>query len=186
MDYSRKRPRILIAGLGNVLLRDDGVGVHAVRELQEAHPRGVLAVEVGAAVLDALHLFQWADRILAVDAMRAGGPPGTIYSFRVEDVKEDGPQASLHELSLLAAFRFLPDGRRPGVMILGVEPAIIDYGLDLSPAVQAALPGLVQAAKDLIARWRGESIRSESAGDRNPMKRIGETFLRGGSAAKAG
>jgi hydrogenase maturation protease len=152
---NRRRARILVVGLGNVLLKDDGVGVHVIQELQADPPPGVLVVEVGTAVLDALHLFERADRILAIDAMQAGGAPGTAYVFGVRDVEEGGVPASLHELSLRAALRFLPNGPGPEVTLLGVEPAIIDYGLDLSPAVQTALPRVVQAVKDLIARWQG-------------------------------
>lgn len=153
-DNGPRQGRILIAGLGNSLLQDDGVGVHAVRELQKGSLPGVLAVEVGTAVLDALHLFEWADKVLAIDAMEAGGPPGTIYSFGVGDIEECGLQASLHELSLLAALRFLPEGVRPEIAVLGMEPETIDYGLELSPALQASLPRLVQAAGEIIAQWK--------------------------------
>ncbi len=152
----KQEGRILIAGLGNLLLQDDGIGVHAVKELQKQEPAlpGVLAVEVGVAVLDALHLFERAHKILAIDAMQADGPPGTIYSFRVSDVKEQGCQDSLHELSLLAALRFLPQSVNPEIVILGMEPGTIDYGLELSPACQAGLPQLVQAAREIVTAWR--------------------------------
>lgn len=150
----RRHPRILVAGLGNLLLKDDGVGVHAVRALQHGVPRGVRAVEVGTAVLDALHLVEWADRILAIDAMAAGGDPGTIYRFGIEDVAEAEVKASLHEVDLLAALRFLTSGHRPEITVLGVEPETIEAGLDLSPSVHAALPRLVAAAQDVLTRWR--------------------------------
>src|SRR5512139_1293085 len=150
----RRRPRVLVAGLGNLLLKDDGVGVHVVRALQHGIPRGVQAVEVGTAVLDALHLVEWADRILAIDAMRAGGDPGTIYQFGVEDVADRAIRASLHEVDFLTVLRFLTSSHRPEIAVLGVEPETIDAGLDLSPSVQAALPRLVAAAQDIVARWR--------------------------------
>jgi hydrogenase maturation protease len=153
----RARPRVLIAGLGNVLLMDDGVGVHAVKELQRDVSPGVLAVEVGTAVLDALHLFEWADRVLAIDAMQAGGRTGTAYAFGIRDIREPSLQASLHELSLLGALRLLPTPRRPVVLVLGIEPEKIGYGLDLSPALQAALPKLVQEAKRIVTYWKGGS-----------------------------
>lgn len=143
----RRKPRLLIAGLGNLLLRDDGVGIHAVRELQQAPPPGVLVAEVGTSVLAGLHLYEWADKILALDAMQAGGPPGSLYTCRDRDVADDRIQASLHELGLLAALRFLPEGKRPQVYVLAVEPQAIEYGLDLSPPVKQALPrflGLVR------------------------------------------
>ena len=84
MGPKRRPPRILIAGLGNCLLRDDGIGVHAIRSLQQNPPPGVVVAEVGTAVLDALHLLEWAEKILAIDAMQAGGNPGTLYAFGVD------------------------------------------------------------------------------------------------------
>lgn len=159
--------KILIVGLGNLLLRDDGVGIHAVHELQKAPPPGVRVVEVGTALLDALHLFEWADKILAIDAMRAGGSPGTLYSFRVSDV-EDLPQASLHELGLLAALRFLLSGKRPAVTILGVEPGIIDYGLDLSSEVQSALPALNQSVREMVDAWQRKPFSTENPNSFSP------------------
>lgn len=149
-----KQPKILIVGLGNLLLMDDGVGVHAVYELQKAPPPGTKVVEVGCAVLDALHLLEWADMILAIDAMQAGGEPGTIYSFKLSDVAENAQQASLHELNLLAAFRFIPDSKKPDISILGVEPKEIDYGLELTEPVKAAMPRLLKEIRDTVSQWQ--------------------------------
>ena len=151
----KRRPRILIAGLGNVLLQDDGVGVHAVWELQKDPPPGVLVAEVGVAVLGALHLLEWADKVLAIDAMQAGGAPGAIYVFGPEDVAEPEFQASLHEVGLRAALRFAPQAA-PEIRVLGMEPAVIDYGLELTPEVAAALPRLVKAAREMVEKWREE------------------------------
>jgi len=175
---SRKSPKILIAGLGNLLLRDDGVGVQAARELQKNPPAGVMVVEVGTAVLDALHLFEWADRILAIDAMQAGGSAGTVYSLSVSDVENHRPQGSLHELNLLAALRFLPKGRRPAILILGVEPEIIDFGLELSPKVEAALPTVIHSVREIVNSWRGRPRQPKTAGYPGPLKDLGNLFRR--------
>lgn len=149
-----RKPRILIAGLGNLLLQDDGVGVHAVRELQQDPPPGVLVAEVGVQVLSALHLLEWADKILAIDAMQAGQAPGAIYAFGMDDVAEPEVQVSLHELGLRAAFKMLPEPTQAEIAVLGVEPGVIDYGLELTPPVAAALPRLLAAARDMVRRWR--------------------------------
>lgn len=156
MPCKSRKPRILTAGLGNLLLMDDGVGVHAIQELQKNPPAGAVVVEVGTAVLQALHLLEWADKVLAIDAMQAGRRPGTVYAFGAEDVAQDGVQASLHELNFLAALDFLKRGTKPEIIIFGVEPERIDYGLDLTPAVAAALPALTAAAREQVRRWRGE------------------------------
>ena len=81
MEPSQRRCRILIVGLGNVLLKDDGVGVHAVRELQKNPPDRLCVADVGTAVLHAVHLLEWAEKVIAIDAVKAGGAPGTIYAF---------------------------------------------------------------------------------------------------------
>lgn len=151
---NKKTPRILIAGLGNLLLKDDGVGVHAVQELQQNPPKGTKVVEVGCAVLDALHLFEWADIVLGIDAMQAGGAPGTVYRFGIDDVAEDNHHASLHEVNLVSALRFLPEDARPEIAMLGVEPEIIDYSLDLSQSVSAALPQVVEVVRSMVEGWR--------------------------------
>jgi hydrogenase maturation protease len=157
MTSSPGDERILVAGLGNLLLRDDGVGVHAVRALQQNPPPGAIAVEVGTAVLDALHLLERADKVLAIDAMQAGCEPGTVYRCGVSDIGEEKQRASLHEVSLLSVLRFLPSDRRPEITILGVEPGAIDYGLELSREVEAALPQVVELAKDIVERWMAEA-----------------------------
>ena len=104
-------PRILVAGLGNELLRDDGVGVHAVRLLNAQRPeewgRNIVVAEVGVAVLDALHLFDWADHILAVDAMHAGKVPGSLYLAYDSDIEDWDPTGGLHEFSLVGALRMI-------------------------------------------------------------------------------
>jgi len=104
---------------------------------------------VGTAVLDSLHLLSWADKILAIDAMAAHGNPGTLYSFRVPDVEENGTSISLHELGLLSALRFLPREKDLEIPILGIEPETIEYGLELTPAVQKALPLVTRTARKL-------------------------------------
>lgn len=149
----RRRPRILIAGLGNSLLKDDGVGVHAVQALSKRRmPRGVVAAEIGTAILDGLHLLERADKVLAIDAMQAGGRPGDIYAFALDDVDNPPVKPSLHDFGLRGVFEFLP-GRRPEVLVLGVEPAEIGVGLELTPEVAASLPRVVHEALRIVDRW---------------------------------
>lgn len=151
-----RRQKILIAGLGNELLGDDGVGVHAVRLLacQKAFKGlpGVKAVEVGVHVLDAFHLFEWADHIVALDAMRAAGKPGTLYAATDSDIQGWDPTGGLHEFSLIGSLRMLR--HKPPVTIFGIEPETIDYGMELSPALQAALPGYAARVREFVTGLR--------------------------------
>ena len=77
-------PRILVLGVGNTLMGDDGVGVHAVRALADGYeiPANVLVVDGGVAGLRLLGEIAAADYLIIVDAVRRGGVPGSIYRLR--------------------------------------------------------------------------------------------------------
>jgi hydrogenase maturation protease len=143
----------LVIGLGNSLLRDDGIGVHAARELAKASLEGVQVLEVGTDVFSAVSWLESVPRALVIDAMDAGGLPGTLYQCGAQDIQVDPVRASLHELSLLAVMEFIPRDKRPAITILGVQPAVIDYGLELSPNLRNALPRVVEAARAILAGW---------------------------------
>lgn len=78
---------------------------------------------------------------LVIDAMQVGGAPGAIYRFGVEDITDRPITASLHEMDLLASLRFLTSGRRPEMVILGVEPEIIDAGMTYPQVSRPKCPG---------------------------------------------
>ena len=144
---------MLVVGLGNLLLMDDGVGVHAVRRLAEDLPPGALVVEVGTAILDALHLLDGAERILAIDAVQAGGAPGTIYLSGLDEMAQPGAALSLHELDIRTAVRMLGSGKEPHVAVVGVEPQTIDYGMELTEPVAAVLPAVERHVRRIAAEW---------------------------------
>jgi hydrogenase maturation protease len=166
-----RRPRILVAGLGNILLGDDGVGVHAVKRCGVAGRASLRTIEVGCAVFDALPDFEWADKILLVDAMKAGGSPGSVYRVDLEGIDEGGVPASLHDLSAVHALHLTNRRPAPDVSVLGIEPEIIDYGLELSPVVEAALPAVLRTVKEIVREWTCQRRwRSQKAawGGQNP------------------
>ncbi len=144
---------MLIVGLGNILFGDDGVGVHAVRYFQNSVPRTCLTVEVGTALSRAIPLFESFDRILAFDAFMGGGIPGSVHVFRAEEMLKNDRSGSLQEtelLRLLEAVANMP----AEVTIITAEPQRIEWGIELSPAVQAAVPVMVREACTTIAGWR--------------------------------
>jgi len=136
-----------VLGLGNLLLGDEGVGIHVLSRLRERDlPEGVELVEGGTAGIDLLVVFKQAERVVIVDAVRAGGRPGSIYCLRPEDLEAESAVAlSLHQLSLrdvLHSASLL--GIEPEVVIIGVEPKRIAPGLELSDELQEALPEVVE------------------------------------------
>jgi hydrogenase maturation protease len=159
-----RKPHILVAGLGNLLLRDNGVGVHAARYLLSANLPGIVVAEIGTAVLDGWHLLEWAEKILAIDAMQAGGIPGTIYTYCATGVNRHETPGSSHEFNLLSALDLMSPVRIREVTILGVEPEIVDYGLDLSPALKAAFPKIIATVRTTLAAWSAPEEYQYSVG----------------------
>ena len=145
----------VILGVGNLLMGDDGVGIHAVRELARDPIKGVEVVDAGTDYLSALSFIETARRVLILDAVHGQGAPGTIYQLSEQDLAPRPSGGAAHAPSILEARRLLaPDAVWPEITVLGVEPAILDYSMDLSGPVAAALPKLVALARETILAWR--------------------------------
>ena len=143
--------RVAIVAVGNVLMGDDGAGVRVIERLQQqALPEGVELFDAGTAVQDVLPGLEGYDRIIVVDAMRAGGEPGDLYAFDLdaEALGSDGPSLSAHDINLVAALRLqLITGRPvPPIRVLGVEPGDVSLKLELSDEVRARVSELADRA----------------------------------------
>ena len=141
--------KIVVAGLGNVLMSDDGVGVHAVGRLREDPPDGVIIAEVGTAALHWQDVFEAADIVIAVDAVEAGGRSGEVYVLDLADV-EAARLGSVHDLGMAGVLRLIPEGERPDVIVVGVEPERIGYGMELSAEVEGALTAVLRTIRELV------------------------------------
>lgn len=154
MTSARPNLRFAVAGLGNWLLRDDGVGVHALWDLERRPPPDAVLIDGGTAVLHTLDLIEGVDRVVAIDALRGGGQPGSLYLM---DGLAPGPAShpqSIHARGLREALSFVPDHRRPReLLVVGVEPSVVTYGTELSPAVAAALPRVTAAVVSVLEGW---------------------------------
>jgi len=170
------KTRIAVIGLGNELMADDGVGVHAIRRLREILPADVSCVEIGTASLRAQAVCEQAQIVIAVDAVQAGGPPGSVYVFDIADASI--PRAeSLHSLSLAGLIRLIPPAERPQVVVVGVEPARVECSLTLSEAVEVALPRVIHVVKEIVesegriafakTTW-SEPVKEMAAVEENP------------------
>jgi hydrogenase maturation protease len=136
----------LILGLGNLLLSDEGVGVHVARALAERElPSDVSVVEAGTAFLDVLPDIEKADRILLIDAMEGGGTPGSVYRVPFDQCVHPDMLASLHGFDMSRVLFMAGNNRAPEVTVFGVEPARIEWGTELSPVVQRMLPAVEKA-----------------------------------------
>lgn len=150
-----RRARTLIAGFGNELRGDDGVGVHVVRRLSAAGiaVAGVEVLEVGTAGLRlAQQLLDPYDRLVVVDAISRGGAPGTVYALSVEAV-EPAADVDMHTavparaLAVAKSLAVLP----PEVWIVGCEPGEVDeLTTALSPPVDAAVGEIIRRIRALL------------------------------------
>ena len=148
------RPRVLVAGIGNIFLGDDGFGVEVIKELEQAElPPWVQIADYGIAGMHlAYDLLGGYDTTILLDATPHGRAPGTISLIEADT--EDLASASAidaHGMQPDAVFRLLRllGGDAGRVLIVGCEPGCLDGGIGLSPEVEAAIPAAVRAVTEL-------------------------------------
>ncbi|NJN67084.1 MAG: HyaD/HybD family hydrogenase maturation endopeptidase [Chloroflexaceae bacterium] len=151
-------PHVLVLGIGNILLRDEGVGVRIVERLQASYhfPEEVRVLDGGTMGLDLLACLEGVERLLVIDAVDAGHPPGTLIRLEGEDIpaflshKISPHQVGLADLLSVARLcHLLP----PTVVLFGVQPASLETGLELSPTVSAQVAPLVRAVLQELQGW---------------------------------
>jgi len=160
-------PNVVVLGVGNLLMRDEGVGVHIVQALlEEDVPEYVSVFDAGTAALDVLCSLERPDLLVVTDAVDGGCAPGAIHQLTLDEAGlPEGTVVSLHDVGVREAIAMAEAlGREPRrTSIVGIEPAEISWGLELTPAVQAAVPEAVNVVLDQIRRWRGERRRTCSS-----------------------
>jgi len=148
MPASTNREKTKVVGVGNLLLSDEGVGVHVVKQLMGmALPPGVEVIDGGVSGLGLMGTLIGADRLIVIDAVRAGEAPGSIYRFGIEDLTKypERYKMSVHEIGIVEVLHLsrLLD-RTPKTTIIGVEPKSLEMGMDLSPEIHARVPRIIE------------------------------------------
>jgi len=135
-----------VLGIGNVLLRDEGIGCHVVHALEGISLPDVKIID-GGTCPDVVQLLEDADKLVIVDAVKGGGMPGQIYRFHLEDITlEQKPFLSLHDVGLVDSLMLMQLWHKTGeAVIIGVEPRDINWGLELSPELQEKMPQIIDA-----------------------------------------
>jgi hydrogenase maturation protease len=141
--------KIMVLGVGNVLLTDEGAGVWALRRLEAAYdfPSNVKLVDGGVLGLSLTGMMMDADRVVIIDAVRGGDEPGTLYRFEWESKPAHIKyKDSLHQIDMQETMGTLALlNQAPAVVVLGVEyQDISNWGMNLTPTVAKALPALVE------------------------------------------
>lgn len=149
-------PKILVLGLGNELLSDDGVGIKAARTLREEFSSQVDVVECSESGLALLDILEGYERVLLLDAILTGQhPPGTVFEFCTQDFPEtiilSPHSAGIPELLQLAKRLEIHFPEKLYILAIEVEN-LFELGGELTPAVEAALPEFVAKGRELIGR----------------------------------
>ncbi len=160
--------QILVAGVGNAWMQDDGFGGEVARRLEQRDlPSGVTVMEFGAGGLDlAYEIMRGYHALVLLDVSRQGGEPGTLYVIEPDPEEfggaiEDGEAINPHGMDPKTVLRFVTavGGFSGKVVVIACEPAEIeDLGMGLSPAVEAA----VDRAVDLVVSTI-EELRTDAA-----------------------
>ncbi len=156
--------QIILIGLGNILLTDDGVGVHVINRLKERYdftPRLSL-IDGGTLGLDLLPLLQDKTMILLVDAVDFGKEPGHIEEMEDDQIPLTlGAKLSVHHIGLpdLLAVAKWTDVKPKKICLIGIQPKSLNIGLEMTPLIQGKLKELVERVIAKLEAWGTQVCR---------------------------
>ena len=145
--------RLLVLGVGNLLLTDDGAGVHAVKDLapeEEWDSERVDFMDGATFTQDIFYIFQEYERVIVLDTVKGGREPGTVYRFTEDNLRDNYQQRlSLHDIDLLDSLKMAELlGNKPELIVIGIEPLTIsEWSMELSEPVKERYPRFLEAAR---------------------------------------
>jgi hydrogenase maturation protease len=160
---SRDAGRVTVLGLGNILLSDEGVGVHAVNAIKNNYICSPLVelVDGGTMGLDLLPLFQSQDRIIIIDAVDFGKAPGHVGTLEGDKIPSVlNSKLSVHHIGLsdvLFAAKLMRDTPLE-VYLVGIQPKYLDVGLDMTKDIRIKLEALIGLVIQKLEEWNIECV----------------------------
>lgn len=149
---------VLLLGLGNVLMGDDGLGIRVLERIQEVYdiPRNLTCLDGGVMGLQLLSRIEGVSHLLAIDAVQTGEAPGTVVTIGGNDVPKCLAQKlSMHQINFqeILALCLLRGTEPPNLLICGMVPATLEFGLGLSETVECRLPELELSVLQALNAW---------------------------------
>lgn len=151
--------QITILGIGNLLLRDEGFGVHVIRHLETstAVPAGVKLVDGGTAGMYMAQVLEECDRLIVVDILALDSPPGTIFTLSGKELQGGSRQLRMspHQLGFLEVMGLCElRGRSPELVeFIGVVPSDLDVGVELSDLLASKVEVVAEMVGNRLREW---------------------------------
>src|SRR5512143_1198490 len=138
----------MVLGVGNILLRDEGVGVRVIERLKASYsfPPEVELMDGGTAGLDLMPFMEGFQHVIIVDTVKTSEPPGSIFRFTPDDINIKVPyKTSLHQIGMVEVFAIAEAlGKKLNAVIIGIQPEdMSDWGLELTKTIQDKVPELI-------------------------------------------
>ena len=138
---------ILVLGIGNLILKDEGFGVHVVQKMMDMSlPPDVEVVDGGTMGITLLYYIEGREKVIVIDVVKADSPPGTLYRFTDKDLGDyQGFLRSAHEIDFPYVLKMAEiQGNRPDqVVFIGITPLLIEEGIGLSPVLEEKIPQVI-------------------------------------------
>jgi len=154
----RDSGRISVLGLGNILLTDEGVGVHAVNAIKKRYTFSpdIEIIDGGTMGLDLLPIFQSQDKILIIDAVDFKKAPGHLEAIEGNNIPSVlNSKLSVHHIGvsdLLFAAKLTRDAPQE-VYLVGIQPKSLDVGLDMTDEVRTRLDDIIELVFRKLKEW---------------------------------
>lgn len=154
-DYDNS---IVVLGVGNILLTDEGLGVHVVKELKENYnfTPEISLIDGGTMGMELLTYMRGMKRILLIDAINGGESPGTVYEFPHRELEQYFTEhISVHEVGMqdILRIRAIQENPLEDAIVIGVEPESLEIGFEPSAPVQAVLPEVKERVLRVLRNW---------------------------------
>jgi hydrogenase maturation protease len=161
--------QITIMGVGNILYRDEGVGICAIERIEKRYvfPDNIVPVDGGVLGVNLMGIISQADKLIVIDAVYNGGQPGDLHRLAGEQIpKRIVAKNSLHQVDLLEALTLCSAiDKNPDTVIVGIEPQDIEtLEVGLTPLIESRLDDLVAMALAEVERFGG-SYRPKTAAE---------------------
>ena len=141
-------PKILILGIGNILLKDEGVGVKVIERLKRDYkfPSNIELIDGGTAGFGLIDLLDGVEHLIIVDAVQGNDEPGSIYRFKFEDMPSSiSKKFSPHQIGILETLILIKMlGKIPDTTIIAIQPKdCSNWGTELTPEIEDKIPNIV-------------------------------------------